>query len=301
VEPIQGSGEAIIIDHTSVALFDQIPEQYLAGARDLMYMFSDRSVGQNINEALNCFTATSWEKSPAYCRNDYYDQNWNSKTFTSASGAPERIMFDPDPVKYNRDNWIFVADSGSWSELTQNFIQNIAPSYVDTHDVLSYQFTYLNVTETDDIADPDKGFFADNPNKYDIYDLEAYMAQHPDKIFVFWSTSLARNIGTQVATDFNNQLRQYVADRGLILLDIADIESHTDKGEPCYDNRDGIEYCTKSGKCENFPDDGQNILAICQDYTTETEGGHLGSVSGGGIQIAKAVWVLMARVAGWNP
>jgi hypothetical protein len=44
-----------------------------------------------------------------------------------------------------------------------------------------------------------------------------------------------------------------------------------------------------------------NVLAICQDYTTETEGGHLGSVSAGGIQIAKAMWVLMARISGWNP
>jgi len=153
----------------------------------------------------------------------------------------------------------------------------------------------------DDIADPETGFFADNPDRYDIYDLEAFIIQHPDNIYFHWTTSLARAIGSQVATDFNNQMRDYVTKNNLILFDMADIESHTDLGVPCYDNRDGTEYCNQVGNCENNPDDGKDLPAICQDYTTETDGGHLGSVSSGAIQLAKAYWVLMARIAGWNP
>jgi hypothetical protein len=61
-----------------------------------------------------------------------------------------------------------------------------------------------------------------------------------------------------------------------------------------------VEYCSQNKKCENYPDDGEDYPAICQDYTTETDGGHLGSVSGGAIRIAKAFWVLMARIAGWD-
>src|SRR5690606_2543925 len=63
-----------------------------------------------------------------------------------------------------------------------------------------------------------------------------------------------------------------------------------------YDHRDGVTY-----NSENNPDDGINIPAICQHYTSETEGGHLGSVSAGKIRVAKAIWVLMAQLAGWNP
>ena len=44
----------LVVDHHSVALFDQIPPEYLAAARNLRVLFSDRSVGQNINEALDC-------------------------------------------------------------------------------------------------------------------------------------------------------------------------------------------------------------------------------------------------------
>ncbi|MBE0411782.1 MAG: hypothetical protein IBX69_18800 [Anaerolineales bacterium] len=54
------------------------------------------------------------------------------------------------------------------------------------------------------------------------------------------------------------------------------------------------------GNCEDYPDDGLDLPAICQDYTTEVDGGHLGSVSGGKIRVAKAFWVLMAQIAGWD-
>ncbi len=295
---------AIIIDHTSIALFEKIPEAYLTAAREMNMLFSDRSVGQNINEGLDCLAAPSWDRSPASCRRDYYNAEWNWKTFRgvdrSGGSVPSRILFDPSPTKYNRDNWIFEFKGGGWSELTQDFIEVLGPEFAGKMDVLSYQLTYLNVTESDEIADPERGYFADNPDRYDIFDLEAYILKRPNNIFFFWTTSLARSIGSETAVEFNNQMRRYSLQQGKILFDVADIESHTPDGTPCYDNRDGIEYCSQTGKCENYPDDGKDIPAICQDYTTETDGGHLGSVSMGKIQIAKGFWVLMARIAGWD-
>ena len=300
-----GSAAGIVVDHRSVALFDQIPEPHLTAARHLRMLFSDRSVGQNIHEALDCLAAPSWAQSVAACRRDYYDTNWHWKTFTQADRdaglVPQRILFDPDPVRYSRSNWTFELRSGTWSELTQDFIQSLAPQYLATKDVLSYQFSYLNVADGDDIASPTTGFFADNANKFDVHDLEAFIAQHTNKVFIFWTTSLARGIGTQVSTDFNEQMRAYCRTHHRILFDVADIESHTDTGCPCYDNRDGVPYVSQTGQTEDHSDDGLDLPAICQDYTTETDGGHLGSVSAGKILTAKAFWVLMARVAGWNP
>ncbi len=295
---------AIVVDHNSTGLFNQIPANYLTAARNLRQMYSDRSVGSDINNYLACFTATSWPSSNTACRRDYIS-NWDWKTFTQTdfdqNQVPAAILFTPDPTVYNRSNWTFEARQGTWSDLTKNFIEELAPSYLSSKDVLSYQFSYLNVTDDLDIADPNVGFFANNSNRYDIYDLEAFTAQHPDKTIFLWTTSLARGIGNQVSTDFNNQMRQYALAHDKILFDVADILSHTPTGEPCYDNRDGVEYCSMVGDCENFPNDGINYPAICQEYTTETIGGHLGSVSAGGLQITRAYWVLMARIAGWNP
>ncbi len=296
---------AFVIDHRHVELFDSIPPAYLEAARNLRMVFSDRSVGVNINDGLNCLTATSWAASLASCRRDYYDTAWHWKTYGATDLAnglvPPRIQFDPDPVTYSRANWHFEIRSGSWKELTCDFVNSLAPTYLDSTDVLSYQFSYLNVTETDNIADPDAGFFADLPGNCDIGDLEQLIAANPDKVFFFWTTSLARGIGTEVSAEFNDQMRQYCIANDQILFDVADIEAHTDLGMPCFDNRDGVEYVSQTGQTENNPDDGHSYPAICQDYTTETEGGHLGSVSAGHIRISKAFWVLMARIAGWTP
>jgi YVTN family beta-propeller protein len=96
-------------------------------------------------------------------------------------------------------------------------------------------------------------------------------------------------------------MRAWTAANGRILLDVADILSHTPDGQPCYDNRDGVAYYASETLWENYPDDGVNYPAICPHYTTEVDGGHLGSVSAGKIRVAKAYWVLMAQLAGWQP
>jgi hypothetical protein len=297
--PLPPSGNGILVDHNSVALFERIPEQYLAGARNLKVLFSDRSVGDNFHQGLNCLTASSYGAAPSFCRKDYDGSTIRvfNQADKDAGRVPANINFATSPTLYNRNNWVFEARMGTWSELTCNFVQQLGPAHMDKN-VLSYQFSYLNVQSGSDIM----RFWDNNPNLCDIYDIEAFMAQHPDKTFIFWTTSLARGIGTQEAANFNNRMRQYTRDQGRILFDFAAIESHTSNGQPCYDNRDGVLYTNPTnGTFENYPSDGVQLEAICKDYTTETDGGHLGSVSGGMIRTAKAFWVLMAQIAGWRP
>ncbi|MEW6251405.1 MAG: hypothetical protein AB1716_12215, partial [Planctomycetota bacterium] len=89
------AAQPILVDHRRVELFERIPPAYVAAARELRLLFSDRSVGQNIHESLDCLTAPSWPDAPAACRRDYYDANWNWKTYTRtdwlAGLVPARI------------------------------------------------------------------------------------------------------------------------------------------------------------------------------------------------------------------
>jgi hypothetical protein len=290
---------AIVVDHTSVARFEQIPAQYLTAARNLEVLFSDRSVGNNFHLGLDCLKAASFGAAPAYCRRDY--NAGSMKTYNQADKdagrVPVAINFTPSATLYDRSNWAFEFRGGSWSELTCDFINSLAPANLN-RDVLSYQFSYLNVDTGSDIM----RFFENTSDSCDVYDLEAFIAAHPDKTFIFWTASLARGIGTREAADFNDRMRQYARDQGKILFDFAAIESHTPSGQPCYDNRDGVAFTSPTnGGFENYPNDGVQSPSICQDYTTEVDGGHLGSVSGGMIRTAKAFWVLMAQIAGWRP
>ncbi len=281
--------EAIVVDHTSVELFDQIPDEYVAAAAALRMLYIDRSVGQNIHEALDCLRASTDAEAPNHCR------RWEHNV-ADYSVDPSVLSWSR-PGGHDRSNWHYLTwegDCASWSQKVDCFIAMVDP-LIGQYDVVSFQFSYLEVVEGSDIAAQPGGYFADNPTTSDVYDQEAYEAQHPDTVVIYWTTSLARAIGSTVSVEFNDQMRQYAIANGKPLFDVADILSHTPNGEPCYDNRDGVAYLE-----ENHPDDGLDLLAICQEYTTETDGGHLGRVSAGKIRVAKAFWVLMARIAGWD-
>jgi hypothetical protein len=301
----RAQAQGIIVDHTSLPLFDQIPDQYITAAANLTMMFVDRSVGANISDGLTCLGFASDEAAPTSCKRYIHPVPQFSSPASEANWSRAG--------GYSRGNWTYFGwpasaippelpcniSTGSWYDKLECFIR-----YVDANPtryrVYSYQNSYLEVDSTSDIASSSTGYFANQPNRFDITDFEALEARRSGSIFLHHTTNLARGIGTQVATDFNNQMRQYVRSHNKFLLDVADIESHTPSGIPCYDNRDGVAY-TAGNASENYPNDGVNLPAICQHYTPESDGGHLGNPDIGKIRLAKAFWILMARVAGWNP
>lgn len=316
----QGS---IVVDHNSLNLFDQIPETYLEKARNMKVYFSDRSVGQNISESLDCFTATSFGTAPVACRQTMMDNvSWCPKTYTQTDMnngvVPQEIRFTPDPVKYSRANITYEFKQGTWTELTADFVNNMYPTRIGANDIVTYQFSYLNVGVADTtINDPVCGFLATGDRSTcsaafrDVHvgRLTALESQNMSahKAFIYWTTSLARGIGTNVSTVFNNGMRSFAVNNNKILFDIADIISYDPSGRQCFDDRDGVAYtrkqansCTPMSFSENYPDDGQNYPAICQDYTIEVDNGHF-SVGGARIRTAKAFWILLAQIAGWNP
>ena len=164
----------------------------------------------------------------------------------------------------------------TWEEDLNYFIQNY-PTYAN-RDIFTFEHNYLHVAAGSTIDDV---YFDPNYSGTNIYDLVALESRYPNNTFVYWTTSLARTVGTQDAQSFNDQMRSWTAQNGKILLDVADIESHTPSGAACR-NAQGYEI-------------------LCANYTTEVSGGHLGSVSAGKIQIAKAIWVMLAQIAGWQP
>ena len=263
------------IDHNSVALFDQIPTDYLVKAQLLRMTFMDRSVGANINDGLSCLAADSWDNSPSNCRRDYTDSsltNW--KTFTSNdTNIPSSILF---PGRHNRNNIEFIMGAGSWEEDLNSFI-SLYPTYANRK-IFTLQHNYLHVAAGSNI---DEVYFDANYPGTNIYDVVALEAQYPENYFVYWTTSLARSVGTQDAQSFNDQMRSWTATNQKVLLDVAAIESHRPDGSICRNS--------------------QGYEVLCTEYTTESEGGHLGSVSAGKIRVAKAIWVMLAQLSGWVP
>ena len=270
---MQGA-EPIVVDHRSVALFEQIPEAYLQAAENTSMFFADRSVGDNISAGLTCLSYATDELAPDHCsRVEHLEPSY--------AVSPDEVNWSR-PGGYSRANWQYY----ECIEL-DCFFDLVDQSPDDQ--VVGLQPSYLD--------GPPKAewFFQPQDDRLDIYDLDAFEAAHPNQVFVYATSSLSRRTGNADSDSFNQQMRAYATSHGKVLFDIADILSHDPSGRPCYDNRDGVPYLT-----ENYPDDGHDYAAICPQYTTESEGGHLGSVSVGKIRVAKAFWVLMAQIQGWN-
>jgi Secretion system C-terminal sorting domain len=279
----QGHGQSLIINRHSVALFDSIPEPYKDAAADLRMLFMDRSVGFNISTYLDCLSQP-WTGALSSCKR----YNHMDSLYTV---DPSEVYWDGT---WDRRNWRYAFWPANCSEDVTCFLEYM-DERLDSFDVFGCQFSYLAVTPGSKIADTLTGFFGTEGSDNKATTYAEYAALHPDKKIIWWTTSLARGIGTEESESFNTQMRDYASTNDIILFDVADILSHDPSGQPCFDNRDGVTY-----KDENHPDDGLNIPAICPQYTTETDGGHLGAISAGGIRVSKAFWVLMARIAGWN-
>ncbi len=280
----------ITVNRNSVTLFDSIPEYYKSAASNLRMMFMDRSVGANIYEGITCLSYPH-SSAPNHCKRYQH-------------GGNPSYPVDPSEVYWNGtwdcSNWSYQfwpVGCENWNHKVECFIDYVEQR-IDSFDVVGFQFSYLEVAAGSTIADPVNGFFgtgqSGTANRY----LQ-FQNSHPDKKVIWFTSSLARAIGTPESESFNNQLRNFAQSNEIILFDVADILSHTPWDSPCYDNRDGVAY-SYGNNSENHPDDSLDIPAICPEYTTEPEGGHLGAISAGKIRVAKAFWVLMARIAGWS-
>ena len=261
--PAAQTSGAIVIDHNAIAQFDRIPDSYIQAASNIRVLFRHASVGWNINQGLDCLM-NSVSPRPFFC---------------DAGLQTSQIIYNP---KYNRNNWSFEfhapppGQNPGWWDKALLFIDRVDTT--SNYDAYGFKFGYVDGIQGSAIDDE---FFTYHPTEYpSIYDLEALETRHPGKRFVYWTMGLARIVGTPDSQSFNQQMRTYASQHNKILMDIADIESHRLDGTPCYTSP------------------GSGLENICDEYTDEAEGGHLNAL---GMQVmSKAMWVLMARMAGWS-
>lgn len=263
------------IDHYDLACFTSIPDAYITAASQMDFLFVDRSVGANIDTGLNCLGAGT---------------PYASASNTCKSGLTASAYISHP--KYNRSRWLFAHyGDGGWYDNVRNYINNqnlidinrqpITPNY-GSMEIMNFQFSYLSVTDPT-LTNPTSGFFAPYPGNVnqirDIHDMAAFEAALPNTRHVYATTSLARTIGTQIAQDFNQDMRAYAQLHQIPLIDFADIGSHSPSGT----------YCSYNG-----------FAALCADYTTEPVGGHLSE--GIALQrVAAAMWLMAASLSGWSP
>jgi hypothetical protein len=257
----------IVIDHNSVDLFDSIPDQYIQAASQIHQLFRHASVGNNISNGLDCLMDKTQPR-PSSCDRDM---------------PIDQIIYSS---KYNRNNWVFEyhkplpEQNPGWSDKISLFVNRVSDLGPNSpFSVYSFKFGFVDGYNGSEI---DNEFFNSTNSVYPtIRDLENLEDQYPNKVFVYWTMGLSRMVGTSDSYNFNQQMRAYAQANNKILFDFADIGSHRPDGTPCYANT------------------GNGVEALCDEYTNEDNGGHLNAL--GSQRAAKAMWVLMAQIAGWRP
>jgi len=239
----------MLIDHTAVDKFELIPDEVIRDASALKVLFRHASVEENMRYGLECLYGNFQNRRPNSC-SDYHD------------------------LKYNFSNWSFqFRGNPGWIEKVDDFVRE-TENLNDEFDVFMFTLGYLDGMDGTTFPEISK---EENFQKLFIDKVEALESKYPDKVFVWWTMSLAQE-GHQNTTKFNEMLREYAKENNKILVDLADFETFTPDGTRCFDSN--------------------QLPVICKNYTEEKVSGHLNEL--GRERAAKLFWYLMARLTGWK-
>ena len=245
---LEGPGY-ILIDHLAIDKFDSITDEIIREASSIKVLFRGASVEENIRYGLECMYGNFPGRRPNSC-SAFYDQ------------------------KFDSSNWVFqFRGNPGWIEKVDDFIRETEAQGA-AYDVLMFTVGYIDGLDGTTFPEISKD---ENFQKLYIEKLEALEAKYPDKIFVWWTMSLAQE-GQINTTNFNEMLRLYAKENNKILVDLADFESHDPNGVQCLDNN--------------------QLPVICKNYTDEKVSGHLNEL--GRERGAKLFWYMMARLIGWK-
>lgn len=252
--------QAIVVDHTTIDVDDKvIPQPWLDKARALRVYFGHQSVGANILDGLD---ALARQQPARYAvAIEGYSSRWKIGR-----------MLESDPLQRVSQGGIAhfqVGKNGDGEGKVRDFVRR-AGDRAPVADVAMMKLCYVDFPSAKTVqASPDPSrLFAT------YRDAMEQLEQDNPKLRVVWWTAPLTDRDNLVREQFNRMVRAYAKDKGKVLFDIADIESHAPNGRPMADGVGPVLYT-------GYTDDG----------------GHL--VGRGQMRVARAWWWLAARLAGW--
>lgn len=327
--PMQTSGIAasdrtsIIADHTVVDQYDDIPLEYLASVKEMRLNIPGESHSEAYRTGLNALML----------------ENPDYRVSITNYGPPESYRDDAlriDRLVYNSSSsdWDYLIGEAQWYTW-QAWDDPLHPDYPLTNAAhIKEHLTYCDVTDPQyainalgfgwcwdmcgtpagdedpvyavhwagsSVGGPDgSAIWGLDSGDYDLTGnsvcMDTYLQATEDYIShvtdiesdttVFFTTGPVDGYENSEAGNQREIKHQYIRDyvnaNGKVLFDYADILTHNDDGQPWTSSWNGHDY-----------------PQIHPDNLEGTPTGHIGTV--GALRLGKALWWLLARLAGWNP
>jgi hypothetical protein len=187
--------------------------------------------------------------------------------------------------KFDRRAWAFqIRGNSGWYGKINDFVSQVH-TQINEFDVFAFKYCYLD--GLDEVSEP-CGKYPSNPHMvrkawFSLRDsMNRLESRYPGKTFVYWTIPLTQ-VGQNCTEELNTLIRNYCRDNNKWLFDIADIESHDTLDNPVV-NSQGWQKAFKP---------------YCGEQKPDAQACHPNEF--GGMILAKALWVNIALIAGWNP
>jgi len=215
----------LIIDHTSVVLFDQIPQSYLDTARNqLKISYGHTSHGSQVISGMS------------YLKN----LNNSKYNYSSSNSCKDKDVFLCD--RYPSGD-LGNPDRTTWASRTRDLLNN----NISNRNTIMWSWCGQHNTSSENI---------------DIYlnQMSQLEKEYPHINFIYMTGHLNSGSGYPDGNTYlrNQQIRNYVKNNNKILFDFADIESWDPNGNDYRNNTDSCEWCNdwcdvNSTQCQNLP------------------------------------------------
>ena len=264
---ISQPGGQIIADHTVVDKYDDIPQYYIDKVKEMWLVIAGESHSRGYFNGLTLLEAID----PAYAVN--WTEAGTPEAYTTSHLRTSRATWGD---LSNESGWIYSYGEEDWwtSETAINRTQ-AGITYCNTNNLTISAFGFGWCYDPDiDIND----YLTATQGYIDYCNVKGYSTK------VFFTTGPLEGVAGRGCYNYYRWpiVRNYVAsDESRILFDYADIL--------CYDN-DG----TPTTKTCN----GVTTPAITSTNLEPTEDYHISEA--GAIRLAKAMWWMLARIAGWD-
>ena len=257
----------IIADHTVVDKFDQIPQYYIDEVKKMWLSYAGESHSAAIRDGLDALEALN----AAYAVN--VTESGTPEAYTTSHLRASRATWGD---VNNSSGWIYSYGEGDWFTSANAISRTKAGiSYCNSNDLTIGVFGF--------------GWCWDIGIDFNEYisatqDYVDYCADSIDTRVIFTTGTVDTYTGEDgyVKHLGYESIRDYVAsDAGLVLFDYADILCYNDAGE-----------------LETYTWNGHTYPLIHPDNEDGAYTGHIGM--NGAVRLAKAMWWMMARIAGWD-